>query len=142
VLSTNKLLIFKFILIVILAIGLYYTWLEKTKIQEFSNQLENKIDTLSKELASEKKDTLLKQRIQELENKLQKVQEDKQKEVKIILPEQKKDYSDIIPKINYDVVPSLKKEAKEQDLKVTPEVIINKEEKEIDGLKIKVETKF
>jgi FKBP-type peptidyl-prolyl cis-trans isomerase len=125
-----------------LAIGLYYTWLEKTKIQEFSNQLENKIDTLSKELASEKKDTLLKQRIQELENKLQKVQEDKQKEVKIILPEQKKDYSDIIPKINYDVVPSLKKEAKEQDLKVTPEVIINKEEKEIDGLKIKVETKF
>jgi FKBP-type peptidyl-prolyl cis-trans isomerase len=128
-----------------LAVGLYYTWLEKTKIQNFSNQLKNKIDTLSKKLESEKKDTLLKQKIKELEDKLQKVQESKkveQKEIKIVLPEQKKDYSDIIPKINYDMAPSLKKEAKEENVKVTPGVIINKNEKEIDGLKIKVETKF
>jgi cell shape-determining protein MreC len=128
-----------------LAVGLYYTWLEKTKIQNFSNQLKNKIDTLSKKLESKKEDTLLKEKIKELEDKLQKVQEAKKtekKEIKIVLPEQKKDYSDIIPKINYKVAPSLKKEAKEDDLKVTPEVIINKEEKEIDGLKIKVETKF
>ena len=78
----NKLLIFKFILIVILAIGLYYTWLEKTKVQAFSQQLKNKIDTLSKKLVSKKEDTLLKEKIKELEEKLQKVQEAKKTEKK------------------------------------------------------------
>jgi len=64
------------------------------------------------------------------------------KKIVIVLPENEKNYSKVIPNIDYKNIPLDKDTQKEENLKISPEVFIDKDEKKINGGKINIETKF
>jgi predicted nuclease with TOPRIM domain len=146
-----------------LLLGLYLLWDEnqslKTTLIQVTNQL-NTIEVKNQKLQElllhkeqivsqqskkiiEKEKTLETNNTQE-KSKLKK-EPIKEKKIVIVLPENEKNYSKIIPKIDYNNIP-LEKDMKDikkgDDLKISPEVFIDKDEKKINGGKIQIETKF
>ncbi len=65
-----------------------------------------------------------------------------QKPIVIVFPKDEKNYSKIIPKIEYQSIPLEKDSTKENQLKITPEVFIDKDKNTINGGKIQIEKKF
>ena len=86
----------------------------------------------------------------ELENKTvvkNQKQETKVKKVLLIIPNEDKKFSKIIPKIDFKDIDLKSDEAtktknSQDDIKVNPEIYIDKDTKKLDGAKITIETKF
>ena len=125
--STNQLKFIKYFLIVILSIGLYFTWLQKDKFENKTDKLTQKIEKLKQDLEES-----------------QKINNEKNKTINIILPDTKTDYSKIIPKINYDNI-DLKltnnNTTKEDAYQISPNITLDDDNK-IDSIELKVKTKF
>ena len=131
--STNTTRFIKYSLIIVLSIGLYFTWLQKDKFEATSLKLKEKTQKLN-------------QKIKTLKNNLQKSYLEKtNQKIEIILPEEKKNYEDMIPKQNYkdldfrkdEILPSLKLKGME----VKPNITFD-ENKDIDKVEVKIEKKF
>jgi len=126
----------KYITIIILSIGLYFTWLQKDKFENTTLKLKEKTQKL-------------KQKIQNLKNDLEEQYSKKNHQtiqpiqpIKIILPKEKIDYLDIIPKINYTDLDLKKIEDKNnENIKITPNITFD-ENKDIDKIEVKIQTKF
>lgn len=86
----------------------------------------------------------------ELENKTvvkNQKQETQVKKVLFIIPNEDKKFSKIIPKIDFKDIDlksdeTTKAKNNKEDIKVNPEVYIDKDTKKLDGAKITIETKF
>ncbi|MFZ9659078.1 MAG: hypothetical protein ACO29X_00800 [Arcobacteraceae bacterium] len=86
----------------------------------------------------------------ELENKTvvkNQKQETQVKKVLLIIPNEDKKFSKIIPKIDFKDIDlksdeTTKAKNSKDDIKVNPEVYIDKDTKKLDGAKITIETKF
>jgi len=86
----------------------------------------------------------------ELENKTvvkNQKQETQVKKVLFIIPNEDKKFSKIIPKIDFKDIDlksdeTTKAKNSKEDIKVNPEVYIDKDTKKLDGAKITIETKF
>ena len=131
--STNQLKFIKYFLIVILSIGLYFTWLQKDKFEATSEKLKTKTDKLKEKIKQLKLDIINSKQLN-LE----------QKELNIILPKDKIDYSKIIPKINYDNIDlklTNKDEKKEDNIQISPNISLDEGNK-IEKIEVKVQTKF
>ena len=64
------------------------------------------------------------------------------KELKIILPEVKKDYASVIPKIDYKELSFESKESTNADTTIVTPKITFDDNKDIDKIEVKIETKF
>jgi hypothetical protein len=70
-------------------------------------------------------------------------QEPTPKKVILVLPDEEKNYKSVIPKLEYkDIKLDDTKNVKKDDIKISPEVFINKDDKKLEGAKIQIETKF
>jgi len=140
-----------------LLLGLYFLWDEnqslKTTLIQVTKQLNNIEEKNQKlqEIILQNKQNLEKQSTQKFEfenkkikekNAQEKVNEIKSKQIVIILPENEKNYSKVIPNIEYKHIPLEKDSNKDDKVKISPEVFIDKDEKKINGGKINIETKF
>jgi len=140
-----------------LLLGLYFLWDEnqslKTTLIQVTKQLNNIEEKNQKlqQIILQNKQNLEKQSTQKFEfenkkikekNAQEKVNEVKSKQIVIILPENEKNYSKVIPNIDYKHIPLEKDSNKDDKVKISPEVFIDKDEKKINGGKINIETKF
>jgi hypothetical protein len=149
----------RYIFITILVIGFYLLWDEnqslKSTLLQVTHQLniENEKNKKLQEIIFQNKQTPKTQSVQKLDKKVdgkindiaktkEKITETNAKEIVIILPENEKNYSKVIPNIDYKNIPLEKDTQKEENLKINPEVFIDKDEKKINGGKINIETKF
>ena len=128
--STNQLRTIKYILIVILSIGLYFTWLQKDKFENTTLKLKEK----TKEL---------KLKIQNLKNDLERKYSQKTtKTVEIIIPKEKKNYLDIISDINYTDLDFKKSDnINNSNIKIKPNIQLD-DNKDIEKVEVKIQTKF
>jgi len=112
----------KYILIIILSIGLYFTWYKQQKI---INSLELKIQKLQSKYKYLKKNY------------------PKEKVIKLILPKSKKDYSTIPTNQDFNIdkldLKSTKK--KDDDVQIVPSVELDKHHK-VQKVQIELKTKF
>lgn len=137
--------IFKYILIVILAIGLYWTWIEKERIAQNTHELKIQLLNLKHSVQSDLEKT--KEKYKELEKQNEQLEKQIQhQEIKIVFPRSKDDFTKIIKKEN-DIIKDINlsqeiKESNDDQIKIRPEVFIDKEEKTLEGVKINIETKF
>ncbi|MCK5294290.1 MAG: hypothetical protein KAJ49_06525 [Arcobacteraceae bacterium] len=153
--STNQLKFIKYFLIVILSIGLYFTWLQKDKFEELFQKYKEKSAKFKEKTDQLKQKTdKLTQEIELLQQDLDKskktktiicIEENKTKSeiIKIILPDTKIDYSKIIPKVDYKNI-DLKltnKNTQEDNIKITPNITLDEENK-IDKIEVQIKTKF
>ena len=131
--------IVKYIAIIILSIGLYFTWLQKDKFENKSLELKEKTQELKQKIQTLKKD-LEKQYSKKIEKTIP--QNQPIKTIKIILPKEQIDYLDIIPDVNYSDF-NLKKVEKidDEDIKITPNIRFD-DNKDIDKIELKIQTKF
>jgi hypothetical protein len=140
-----------------LLLGLYFLWDEnqslKTTLIQVTKQLNNIEERNQKlqQIILQNKQNLEKKSTQKFEfenkkikekNAQEKVNEVKSKQIVIILPENEKNYSKVIPNIEYKHIPLEKDSNKDDKVKISPEVFIDKDEKKINGGKINIETKF
>jgi hypothetical protein len=147
-----------YIFITILVIGLYLLWDEnqslKSTLLQVTHQLniENEKNQKLQEIIFQNKQISKIKSVQKLEKKVdektndivktkEKTTKTNAKEIVIILPENEKNYSKVIPNIDYKNIPLEKDTQKEENLKINPEVFIDKEKK-VNGGKIQIETKF
>lgn len=151
----------RYSLITTLLIGLYLLWNENKSlkhtlsevttqlniIEEKNNKLQQSILQSKQTLKIQSTQKINEQKKENLEKTLTKQNVDKttSKQILIVLPENEKNYSKVIPNIDYKDI-SLEKDSKnikkENNLKISPEVFIDKDEKKINGGKINFETKF
>jgi len=132
--------------------GLYLLWNEnqslKSTLLQVTNQLsvENEKNQKLQQIILQNKQTSKTQSTQKLEKVDEKTKEQttktNSKKIVIVLPENEKNYSKVIPNIDYKNIPLDKATQKEENLKISPEVFIDKDEKKINGGKINIETKF
>lgn len=141
----------KYLLIAILAVGLYITWQEKeqiaTKTTELKNQFKDLKNSIKQEIQStkEKYKKILdenKQLKEELQK--QKIDIEESKKIKLVVPKED-DYSKLIKKNDMmidDLNLTQEQEQIKDDIKIHPEVFIDKENKTLEGVKVNIETKF
>ncbi len=149
-----------YILITILVVGLYLLWNENQSLKSTLLQVTNQLGVVNeenqklKQIILQTQQTAKTQSTQKLEKNVDRKTKDiakikekttkaNSKEIVIVLPENEKNYAKVIPHIDYKHIP-LDKDAKkeEENLKISPEVFIDKDEKKINGGKINIETKF
>lgn len=149
-----------YILITILVVGLYLLWNENQSLKSTLLQVTNQLGVVNeenqklKQIILQTQQTAKTQSTQKLEKNVDRKTKDiakikekttkaNSKEIVIVLPENEKNYAKVIPQIDYKHIP-LDKDAKkeEENLKISPEVFIDKDEKKINGGKINIETKF
>lgn len=149
-----------YILITILVVGLYLLWNENQSLKSTLLQVTNQLGVVNeenqklKQIILQTQQTAKTQSTQKLEKNVdrktkdiakikEKTKKANSKEIVIVLPENEKNYAKVIPHIDYKHIP-LDKDAKkeEENLKISPEVFIDKDEKKINGGKINIETKF
>jgi len=136
VVSTNTTRFIKYSLIIILSIGLYFTWLQKDKFEANSLNLKEKTQKL-------------KQEIQTLKDNLDKVYSKKTNQpvnakqtIEIVLPEDKKEYENIIQEVNYKDLDFRKIDDKQtDDIKIIPNITLD-ENQEINKVEVQIQTKF
>lgn len=131
----------KYILIIILSIGLYFTWFEKTNIENKSNKFKEKIYKLEDKIKNLQND--LKKSKQVINKIYIENNNTKNQTINIILPDTKMDYSTIIPEVDYKNI-NLKltnKEKKRDDVKFVPNITFDKNKK-IDKIELQIKTKF
>lgn len=122
--------------------------LEKTKASNAN--LEKIILTKNQQLKQKIASQATKINHLELENKTvvkNQKQETQVKKVLLIIPNEDKKFSKIIPKIDFKDIDlksdeTTKAKNSKDDIKVNPEVYIDKDTKKLDGAKITIETKF
>jgi hypothetical protein len=147
-----------YILITILVVGLYLLWNENQSLKSTLLQVTNQLSVVNEQnqklqqIILQNKQISKTQSTQKLEKADKKTKdivktEEKttktnSKKIVIVLPENEKNYSKIIPNIDYKNIPLDKDTQKEENLKISPEVFIDKDEKKINGGKINIETKF
>lgn len=146
-----------YILITILVVWLYLLWNEnqslKSTLFQVTNQLniENKNNQKLQEIITKDRQKQSNKKINENNNSytIKEKEQIKQKDIKlnqkpivIVFPKDEKNYSKIIPKIEYQSIPLEKDSTKENQLKITPEVFIDKDKNTINGGKIQIEKKF
>lgn len=157
-------LLTKYILITTLVVGIFVLWeqnqtlkrdckiikqeLEKTKASNAN--LQKIILTKNQQLKQKIASQITKINHLELENKMvvkNQKQETQVKKVLFIIPNEDKKFSKIIPKIDFKDIDlksdeTTKAKNSKEDIKVNPEVYIDKDTKKLDGAKITIETKF
>ena len=175
----NLAILTKYILIAVLAVGIFVLWSEnQTLKQSILNQRDElgilKLNNEKLQKTIIEKDNLLKEKILfqntkinsklklELNTKIQELKlqnntalqkqkdENKPKHILLILPEDEKKYTKVIPKIDFkDIELSIQdinknKQLKQiqDDFKINPEIFIDKDTKKLDGAKISIEKKF
>jgi hypothetical protein len=147
-----------YILITILVVGLYLLWNENQSLKSTLLQVTNQLNVVNEQnqklqqIILQNKQTSKTQSTQKLDKadkKTKDIAETKEqttktnsKKIVIVLPENEKNYSKVIPNIDYKNIPLDKDTQKEENLKISPEVFIDKDEKKINGGKINIETKF
>ena len=122
--------------------------LEKTKASNAN--LQKIILTKNQQLKQKIASQAIKINHLELENKTvvkNQKQETQVKKVLFIIPNEDKKFSKIIPKIDFKDIDlksdeTTKAKNSKDDIKVNPEVYIDKDTKKLDGAKITIETKF
>jgi hypothetical protein len=140
----------KYSIISALLVLLYFVWLDKNyfynsfktqkekntqltkQIKLLNNKLQQKQEEIQK-LIKEKKDLL----------HIQKKVKNNKKVIKIILPKDDLNYSNIIPNEKYDFIDNKNTIIKddEDDLKIIPSISLDEENK-VDAVKVNIETKF
>ena len=147
-----------YILITILVVGLYLLWNENQSLKSTLLQVTNQLNVVNEQnqklqqIISQNKQiskTQSTQKIDKADGTTKDIAETKEKTTKrnskkivIVLPENEKNYAKVIPNIDYKNIPLEKTTQKEENLKISPEVFIDKDEKKINGGKINIETKF
>ena len=128
--------IVKYITIIILSIGLYFTWLQKDKFEANSLYLKEKNQKLKEKIQTLKED-LEKKYSQNCTHT-----ESINQPIKIILPKYKKVYEDVIPTVSYKDLDFKKtKDEIKEDVKIIPNISFGND-KEINKVEIKIQTKF
>jgi hypothetical protein len=119
----------KYILIIILSIGLYFTWFHK---QKTISQLKNKIEKLKIQLQKTK-----------LKYQILKKDYPKEKVIKLILPNTKKNYSTIPinQDLNINKLDLKSTQQKNNDMQIVPSVELDKHHK-VQKVQIELKTKF
>jgi hypothetical protein len=142
----------KYSIISVLLVVLYFVWLEKNhfynsflNLKEQNNKLQTQIKLLDKELLTQK-ENIKKLKLQKQKKVIvyKQAKTKHKKVVKIILPKDNINYSQIIPKQKYDILQKDLKstiEQKDDDIKITPSITFN-EKKEVDAIKLDIKTKF
>ena len=129
----------KYILIIILSIGLYFTWLQKDKFEAKVKKLQVTIDKLHTQTKK------LKQNLQNIKQNTKK-EDDKNrsiKTIKIILPNNKIDYSKLIPKQDYNIsLKPITNKKKNENTKILPSVELDKKTHKIEKIEVNIRTKF
>lgn len=147
-----------YILITILVVGLYLLWNENQSLKSTLLQVTNQLNVVNEQNQKLQQSVLQNKQISKTQStqKIEKVDEKTKdivkteekttkrnsKKIVIVLPENEKNYSKVIPNIDYKNIPLDKDTQKEENLKISPEVFIDKDEKKINGGKINIETKF
>ena len=151
----------RYSLVGVLLLGLYLLWDENQSLKSTLTQVTNQLNI------TEDKNQKLQQILIEKEQKLKIInakiknnnstkvnqssvtvppiiKQKSTKEIVIVLPEKETNYSKIIPKIDYKNIPLDKEQTNKtkDEIKINPEVFIDKDEKKINGGKIQIETKF
>lgn len=152
----------RYSLIIVLIIGLYFFWNENQILKKDILIVNNNLQDLKYE------NVKLHQEITQLQAKLQSNQSSKisidQKKVEtakkitqkqtiqskqkilIVLPDDEKQYHQIVPKIEYKNIDlkgdNTTKTKQNDDLRISPELFIDKDEKRVNGARIEIETKF
>ncbi len=148
----------RYSLITTLVVGLYLLWNEnqslKSTLLQVTNQLSvaNEHNQKLQQIILQNKQTSKTQstqKVEKVDEKSKDIAEIKEqitktnsKKIVIVLPENEKNYAKVIPNIDYKNIPLEKTTQKEENLKISPEVFIDKDEKKINGGKINIETKF
>lgn len=142
-----------------LLLGLYLLWSENQELKKTLLQVNNQLNHLeikNQELqninlkvqskltnqTTINKPNNVEEKKVEIEIKKDKVTTTKQNKIVIVLPENENNYTKVIPKIDYKDIKLEKDTQKEENLKISPEVFIDKDERKINGGKINIETKF
>ena len=130
----------KYVLIIILAIGLYFTWLQRDKFEAKIKKLQTKIDKLHNQTKK------LKQKLQSVKQ-VKKIKVDKNqsiKTIKIVLPNNKIDYSKVIPKVDYNLnLNKMNLDTKQSEkVKILPSITLDKQTHKIDKIEVNIKTKF
>ena len=137
---------------------MYITWLEKEQIAKKTTDLKYQLlhlkNTINNELNStQKKYQEVLEKNKDLENKIElqekeieniQINQEEKKQIKIIIPKEN-NFSALIKKEEDIVMDNLSlplNVEKENEIKLNPEVLIDKETKEIESIKVNVETKF
>lgn len=147
-----------YILITILVVGLYLLWNENQSLKSTLLQVTNQLSVVNEQNQKlqqiilqnkQTSKTQSTQKLEKLDEKSKNITEIKEqttktnsKKIVIVLPENEKNYAKVIPNIDYKNIPLDKDTHKEENLKISPEVFIDKDEKKINGGKINIETKF
>lgn len=157
-------LLTKYILITTLVVGIFVLWEQNQTLKRDCKIIKQELEKTKASNANLQKIILtknqqLKQKIAsqttkinhlELENKMvvkNQKQETQVKKVLFIIPNEDKKFSKIIPKIDFKDIDlksdeTTKAKNSKEDIKVNPEVYIDKDTKKLDGAKITIETKF
>ena len=157
-------LLTKYILITTLVVGIFVLWEQNQTLKRDCKIIKQELEKTKASNANLQKIILtknqqLKQKIAsqatkinhlELENKTvvkNQKQETQVKKVLFIIPNEDKKFSKIIPKIDFKDIDlksdeTTKAKNSKDDIKVNPEVYIDKDTKKLDGAKITIETKF
>ena len=157
-------LLTKYILITTLVVGIFVLWEQNQTLKRDCKIIKQELEKTKASNANLQKIILtknqqLKQKIAsqatkinhlELENKTvvkNQKQETQVKKVLLIIPNEDKKFSKIIPKIDFKDIDlksdeTTKAKNSKDDIKVNPEVYIDKDTKKLDGAKITIETKF
>jgi hypothetical protein len=138
--------------------GLYITWLEKERIAQKTNDLKYQLlhlkDRVDSELNSTKqkykkvleKNKELEEKIELQEKEIETIQinQEEKQQIQLVVPSEN-NFSGLIKK-EKDIVSNKlllqEEKEKENEIKLLPEVLIDKETKEIESIKVNVETKF
>ncbi len=151
-----------YILVTILVVGLYFLWSENDilkknivslnknlqDIQQENLSLHKKLIELQEKLQSSKSfKASLDKETQIIKKAVQKQTTQAKQKILIVLPEEEKQYHQIVPKIEYKNIDlkddnNTAKEKNRDDLKISPELFIDKDEKKLNGARIEIETKF
>ena len=140
----------KYSIISALLVLLYFVWLDKNyfynsfKTQKEKNtQLTKQIKLLNNKLQQKQEEiqNLIKEKKDLLH--IQKKVKNNKKVIKIILPKDDLNYSNIIPNEKYDFIDNKNTIIKddEDDLKIIPSISLDEENK-VDAVKVNIETKF